>query len=193
MSLRPTSHLGRSAAVTLATVGLAGGLFAGLAGAANAQVQPAGYTTVDSCTSVSGSIHYSPGLRKLLQRQTSAVLSGTTSGCSDAFSGPMSGSGSFTAILSGKVSLAAENFSGTFTINWPGGTLNPSNGTLAVNAQGNQQYLVTGTVTGGADTGTVLSFGYLTTSQTGTGTKLHPVTSQQFVNTAPLALARNFG
>jgi hypothetical protein len=96
-------------------------------------------------------------------------------------------------VADNKASLAAENLTGTFTINWPGGTLNPSNGTLSVTAQGGNQYAVSGTVTSGADTGSVLSLGYLTTTQKGTGTKLHPVVSQQFVNTAPLALARNIG
>jgi len=195
MSLRHNVlRAGRPAALALTAVGIAGGLFAGLPAAADAAtLHPDGYTTVDSCSSVAGSIHFTPGLRKTYARQTSAVLTGTTSGCSDEFSGALPGSGSFSAVLSGKASLAAENFSGTFTINWPGGSLNPSNGTLGVQALGNHQYHVSGTVTSGADTGSVLSFGYLTTSQKGTGTKLHPVTSQQFVNTAPLALARNLG
>jgi hypothetical protein len=104
----------------------------------------------------------------------------------------MTGSGSLTAVLSGKASLAAENFAGTFTINWPS-ALNPSNGTLSVTAQGNHQYSVNGTITSGADTGAVLSLGYLTTTQKGTGTKAHPVVLQNFVNTSPLAVSRNFG
>jgi hypothetical protein len=198
MSLR--QHLStRRAAVAIASVGIAGSLFGGLAAAGNAVAatpsvhHPDGFVTVDSCTTVSGKITYSPGLRNTLLRQTSGVLTGTTSGCSDAFSGAMPGTGSFTAVLSGKASLAAENFGGTFTINWPGGTLNPSNGTLSVHALGNKQYSVNGTVTSGADTGSELSFGYVTTTQKGTGTKLHPVVSQHYVNTAPLGLARNIG
>jgi hypothetical protein len=194
MSLR--QHLSpRRTAVAIASLGIAGSLFGGLAAAGNAVAapvhEPRGFVTVDSCTSVSGKINYSPGLRKTLLRQTTGVLTGTTSGCSDVFNGAMPGTGSFTAVLSGKASLAAENFSGTFTINWPGGSLNPSNGTLAVHALGNKEYSVSGTVTSGADTGSELSLGYLTTTQKGSGTKLHPVVSQNYVNTAPLALARN--
>lgn len=197
MSLRQHLPTRRSAAVAIASVGIAGSLFGGLAAAGNAVAAPVqhpdGVVTVDSCTSVSGKITYSPGLRKLLARQTTGVLTGTTSGCSDSFSGSMPGNGSFTAVLSGKASLAAENFGGTFTINWPGGALNPSNGTLSVTALGNKQYSVTGTVTSGADLGSELSLGYVTTTQKGTGTKLHPVVSQSYVNTAPLALSRNGG
>jgi hypothetical protein len=199
MSLRQHLTTRRSATVALATVGIAGSLLGGLGAAGNAlaaapSVQhPDAFVTVDSCSSVSGAISFSPGLRKTFARSTTAVLSGTTAGCSDAFTGAMPGNGSFTAILSGRASLATENFTGTFTVNWPGGTLNPSNGTLGVVAQGNHQYSVSGTVTSGADTGSVLSLGYLTTTQKGTGTKLHPVVSQKFVNTAPLALARNNG
>lgn len=198
MSLRQHLHP-RRAAVAIASVGIAGSLFGGLAAAGNAvaatptTAHPDGYVAVDSCTTVSGKITYSPGLRKTLLRQTTGVLTGTTSGCSSAFTGPMSGTGSFTGVLSGKASLAAENFTGTFTINWPGGTLNPSNGNLSVHALGNKQYSVSGTVTSGADTGSVLSFGYVTTTQKGTGTKLHPVVSQHYVNTAPLALSENLG
>jgi hypothetical protein len=188
----------RSAAVALATVGIAGSVLGGLAAAGSAvaaapHAHPDGFVTVDSCTAVSGNITYSPGLRKVVARQVTGVLSGRVSGCSDGFSGAMAGTGSVTAVLSGKASLAAENFTGTFTINWPGGSLNPSNGTLNVRAVGAKQYAVSGTVTSGADTGSVLSFGYLTTTQKGIGGPVHPVVSQQFVNTSPLALARNFG
>lgn len=187
----------RRTALTLATAGVAGSLIAGFAGAGTAfaaPAQPASYSVVASCSSVSGAIHYSPGLRKALARNVTGVLSATTAGCSSAFTGAMSGSGTLTAILHGKASLAAENFSGTFTINWPASSgYNPSNGNLSVIAKGSHQYAVQGTVTSGYDTGAVVSLGYLTTSQKGNGTKAHPVTRQTFVNTSPLTLSRNLG
>lgn len=190
----------RRAAVAVATVGAAGSLLAGLAGAATASAatvhpaaHPNGTVTVDGCTSVSGSLNFTPGLRTTLARNTTAVLTATTAGCSDAFSGPMAGTGSLSEVLTGSASLAAENFSGTFTINWPGGSLAPSNGTVSVRAQGNHQYAMTGTVTSGADTGAFVQLGYLTTLNKGNGTKRHPVVAQQFVNTSQLSLTRNGG
>jgi hypothetical protein len=192
ISRRPS----RRTAVAIATAGVAGSLIAGFAGAGTALAAPAhpnGFSVVDSYSSVSGSINYAPGLRKALAHNVTGVLTATASGYSNAFNGPAAGNGSFTAILQGKATLASQNYSGTFTINWPAGTLNPSNGTLSVHSLGNHQYSVTGTVTSGADTGASLSFGYLTTSQKGTGTKAHPVTMQNFVNTSPLTLSRNFG
>ena len=74
---------------------------------------------IDSCTGVSGKITYSPGLVKVKKPLIHAVMTGTTSGCADIFNGPESGTGTFTAVLSGHANLSAENFSGTFTINWP--------------------------------------------------------------------------
>lgn len=198
MSLRQHFRPRRTASVAIATAGIAGSLIGGLALADSANAAPPvhhpnGYVTVDSCTGVSGKIAFTPGLRRVLLRQTTGILTGTTSGCSDAFTGPMTGNGSISAVLSGKASLNQENFTGTFTINWPGGHLNPSNGTLSVHALGNHQFSVNGTVTSGADTGSVLSLGYLTTAQQGTGLLGHPVVSQSYVNTSPLSLARNIG
>lgn len=121
------------------------------------------------------------------------ILSGTTSGCSDALTGPMSGTGTFTATMSGNASLAAENFTGTFAINWPASSgLNPSTGTLSV-TEANGVENVSGTVTGGADTGTALAMQYMITHNTGNGTKRHPVTAQTYTNTQSLNLSRNEG
>ena len=100
--------------------------------------------------------------------------------------------GSFSAVLSGTASLAAENFAGTFTINWPGGSLNPSNGTLTV-TEANGLETVSGSVTSGFDTGSAFATQYVITGQTGRGTALHPVTAQTYTNTQPLTLARNEG
>lgn len=195
MSLSRRSR--RTASVALATAGVAGSLIAGVAaagGASAAPAQPSGFSVIASCTSVAGSINYTPGLRQAAARNVSGVLTATTSGCSSAFTGAMSGTGTLTAIVSGKTNLGTENLSGTFTINWPASSgYNPSNGTLSLRSMGNHQYAVSGTVASGFDTGSVLSLGYLTTSQKGNGTKAHPVTRQNFVNTTPLSLSRNTG
>src|SRR5207244_3470510 len=81
-----------------------------------------GWVVTDTCTSVAGKITYSPGLRTSKLKAEHAVLTGTASGCSDIYTGGLSGTGTFTAILSGTASVNAENFSGTFTINWPAGS-----------------------------------------------------------------------
>jgi len=165
----------------------------GIAQASTAGHSVEGYVVVDSCTGVSGKITYSPGLRHTFVRAQHAVLTGTISGCADAFSGPIPGTGTFTAILSGNASLAAENFKGSFTINWPVGSgFNPSTGTLGVSDSGGVE-TISGTVTAGADTGTVLALQYVTTGNHGSGTKLHPVTSQTYTNTQSLTLSRNEG
>src|SRR5215831_2106218 len=62
-----------------------------------------------------------------------------------------------TAVMSGTANVNAENFSGTFTINWPAGSgFNPSNGNLTV-TEANGLENVSGTVTSGFDTGTALT------------------------------------
>jgi hypothetical protein len=185
----------RTALVTTAVAGasIAGAL--GLGGVAGASTGHAtrGFVTIDSCTSVFGKITYSPGLRKAVLKQVSAVLTGTTAGCADLFSGPIAGAGTFTAVLSGKADLAAENFSGTFTINWPAGSgFNPSDGSLSV-TESNGLENVSGTVASGFDTGTSFAMQYVTTGNTGTGTKAHPVTAQTYTNTQSLTLSRNTG
>ena len=194
---RSTARRIRSAAVAAVAsgAGLAGLL--GMCGIAHASTAahhlPAGYVTIDSCTGLAGKINYSPGLLTSTLRSVQAVMTGTTSGCSDLFNGPLSGTGTFTAVMSGKASVSAENFSGTFTINWPAGSgFNPSNGTLTVTESGGLE-TISGTVTSGFDTGTALSAQYVITGKTGRGTRLHPVTAQTYVNTQQLALARNEG
>lgn len=167
----------------------------GMAGAASASpaAHARGFVVIDSCTGVSGKIAYTPGLRKTVLKQVNAVLTGTTSGCSDIFNGPESGTGTITAVLSGKADLAAENFSGTFTINWPASSgFNPSNGNLTITDSAGLE-TVQGSVTSGFDTGTAFAMQYVTTGNKGTGTKAHPVTSQTYTNTQPLTLSRNEG
>ena len=191
---RSTARRVRAALVTTAVAGAGIAGLLGMGGAAQASThKAAGFVTIDSCTGVAGQITYSPGMRKTTFRKVSAVLTGTTSGCSDIFNGPISGTGTITAVLSGKADLASENFSGTFTINWPAGSgFNPSNGTMSVTDSSGLE-TVSGTVTSGFDTGTVFAMQYVTTGNTGAGTKAHPVTAQTYTNTQPLTLSRNEG
>jgi hypothetical protein len=196
---RPAARRARAALVTTAAAGAGLAALLGMGGAAQASTAaPAGHAingwvTIDTCTGVSGQIVYSPGLRKTRLKNQSAVLTGTTSGCSDIFSGAESGTGTITAVMSGKASLAAENFSGTFTINWPAGTgFNPSNGNLTV-TESNGLETISGAVTSGFDTGTAFALQYVITGKKGSGSALHPVVSQTYTNTQPLTLSRNEG
>jgi hypothetical protein len=194
ISLRPAARRARAALVTTAVAGagLAGVL--GMGGVAHAATHaPNGYVVIDSCTGVSGKITYSPGLVKVKKPLIHAVMTGTTSGCADIFNGPESGTGTFTAVLSGHANLSAENFSGTFTINWPAGSgFNPSNGNLTVTESSGLEN-VSGSVTSGFDTGTAFAMQYVTTGNKGLGTALHPVTAQTYTNTQSLTLSRNEG
>jgi hypothetical protein len=188
-------NVGRRVRAALVTTVAAGAGLAGLigigAGVAHAGVD--GFVVTDSCTSVAGKITYSPGLRTNTLKAEHAVLTGTTSGCSDLFNGALAGTGTFTALLSGTASVNAENFSGTFTINWPAGSgFNPSNGTLSV-TDANGVETISGTVTSGFDTGSPLALQYVTTHNTGRGTARKPVINQSFVNTQPLTLSKNTG
>ena len=194
ISLRPAARRARTALVTTAVAGagLAGVL--GMGGAAHAATHaPNGYVVIDSCTGVSGKIVYSPGMVKYKKPLIHAVMTGTTSGCADIFSGAVGGTGTFTAVLSGHANLSNENFGGTFTINWPAGSgWNPSNGNLTV-TESNGLENVSGSVTSGFDTGTVFAMQYVVTGSTGRGTALHPVTAQTYTNTQSLTLSRNEG
>jgi hypothetical protein len=192
---RPRARQIRAAAVTAAAAGASVAGLLGVGGIAQAATvsRPAGYIVVDTCTGLAGKITYSPGLRTSTRRTVKAVMTGTTSGCSDVFDGALSGTGTFTATMKGKVSLKAENFSGTFTINWPASSgFNPSDGTLTVTDSSGTE-TISGTVTSGFDTGTVLSSQYVITGKKGQGTKKHPVTRQSYTNTQALNLSRNEG
>jgi len=194
ISLRPAARRARTALVTTvaAGAGLAGVL--GMGGVAHAASHgPNGFVVIDSCTGVSGKIIYTPGIVKVAKRNVQAVLTGTTSGCSDIFTGAVGGTGTLTAVMHGTVNLSAENFSGTFTINWPAGSgWNPSNGSLTV-TEANGLENVSGSVISGFDTGTEFAMQYVITGQTGRGTALHPVTAQTYTNTQSLTLSRNEG
>ena len=194
ISLRPAARRARAALVTTvaASAGVAGLL--GMGGTAHAATHSVnGWVVIDNCTGLAGNISYSPGLLKASSRSVQAVMTGTTSGCSDVFSGPLSGTGTFTAVMTGKARLGAESFSGTFTINWPAGSgFNPSNGTLTV-TESNGLETISGSVTSGFDTGTALGGQYVFTGKTGSGTRAHPVKAQTYTNTQPLTLSRNEG
>jgi hypothetical protein len=187
-------HRVRTALVTTvaAGAGLAGLL--GIAGTASASTgHTNGFVVVTSCTSVSGKITYTPGLRNTVLKKETAVLTGTVSGCSNIDTGAIAGTGQITALLSGTADKNAENFSGTFTINWPAGSgFNPSNGTLTV-TDSNGLENVSGAVSSGFETTAPVAMQYVVTSSKGLGTKLHPITSQNYINTQSLTLSENTG
>jgi hypothetical protein len=193
---RSTARRFRTALVTTVAAGAGAAALLGMGSVAPASAAAhgaRGYVVIDTCTGVSGKISYSPGMRRTVLRSVHAVLTGTTSGCSDLFQGAISGTGTITAIMSGKADKAAENFGGTFTINWPAGSgFNPSNGTLSV-TESNGLENVSGTVTSGFDTGTAFAMQYVITGSKGSGTRQHPVTSQSYTDTQALTLSRNEG
>jgi hypothetical protein len=196
MTQRFTARRVRAALVTTVAAGAGVAGLLGMSGAAQASTvghSVNGYVVIDTCTGVAGSISYSPGIVKVKDRTVQAVMTGTTSGCSDIFNGAESGTGTFTAVMSGKVNLSTENFSGTFTINWPASSgFNPSNGNLTV-TESNGVENVSGSVTSGFDTGTVLSMQYVTTHNTGKPRSKKGVTAQAYTNTQALSLSRNEG
>ncbi len=192
----------RTALLSAATVGAGLAGLLGVGGVAHAStahaahaghVRPDGWVVVTTCTGVSGKITYSPGLRTSKVKAETAVLTGTTSGCSNIFTGAMSGTGTITATLSGNASANAENFSGTFTINWPAGSgFNPSNGNLTI-SEANGVETVSGAVSSGFETGSPVQMQYVISGQKGKGTAGHLITSQSYVNTQALTLSQNEG
>ena len=177
------NRAGRARRFTVAAVAVA----AALGGSTAANAAARGISVREQCATVAGHISEKPGLLSTA-RPMNAVLRATTTGCSDPFTGPSAGDGSFTAALKGKVRLAAENFSGTFTIRWPAGSgLNPSTGTLTVTESAGIE-TVNGTVTAGALAGSPIHLAFRTTASTGMGTQRHPVTGQAFASTKPLQL-----
>ena len=195
-----TKHLAarrvRTALVTTVAAGAGLASLLGMGGAASASTSHAninGWVVYTSCTGASGKITYSPGLRSTKLKTEHAVLTGTTSGCSNIFDGALSGTGTITAVLSGTASKAAENFSGTVTINWPASSgYNPSNGNVTV-TESNGLETVSGTVTSGFETGAEFAMQYVITGGKGSGTKAHPVVSQTYTNTQALTLSVNTG
>lgn len=178
----------------VATAGAAA--LAGIVGAGTAQAAtqaPAGWVSVMQCSGASGSIAYSPGIYGTTAHSTSAALSATLTGCSDAYGGVYSDTGHLSVSLSGKSSKASGTLSGTFVINWPASSgFNPSVGTATLN-YANNTLTLGGTTSSGAWTGSYVSDSMLITGHKGAGTKLHRITQQSFVNTTPLTAQENFG
>jgi hypothetical protein len=183
----------RAALVTTAVAGagLSGVLGTGIADASTGHGD--GYAVYTSCTGVSGTIHINPGLHASKARTVKEALSSTLSGCSNIFSGPMPGSGTFTAIMSGTATYKTQNLSGTFTINWPAASgYNPSNGTLS-ETESNGVETVSGTVTSGFETDAYFALQYAITGHTGKPTSTMGVTAETLVNTQALTLSENTG
>jgi hypothetical protein len=190
MTTTTTTKIRRRAALAIATGAVA---VAGLA-ATGAGPADASYSNVESCTGVSGLVTHSPGLLKTTARSQRSVFTGTLTGCSGV-NGAQSGSGTVTIIASGSSSNSSINETGTVTVNWPTSTgLNPSNGKVTLRRTDSTAPIsVSGSVTSGAYTGSVLSTDLLVTSHNGYGTKAHPITRQRVVNTTPFAAKVNFG
>ena len=192
---RPAARRGRAAlaATAVAGAGLAGLLGVGGVAHASTTAHPDGWVVYTSCTGVSGNISISPGLHAAKARNVREVLTGTTSGCSNIFSGAMSGTGTFTAIMSGSATYTAQNLSGTFTINWPAGSgYNPANGTLSA-TESNGVETVSGSVTSGFETGAEFTLQYVITGHTGKPRSTKGVTAETYTNTQPLNLLENTG
>jgi hypothetical protein len=160
------------------------------ASAGTAQAAPAGYVVVARCSGLSGSVTYSPALRKKA-KVVHETITGTLTGCSGQGM-TLSGSGSFSASLTGSASTLANNEHGTFVINWPS-FYNPTTGNISTVGPSSSQYTASGQDTGGAFTGGVLGAGWFVTGQTLAGKKHNQVAAETFVNTLPLAIKVNFG
>jgi hypothetical protein len=187
-----TTTIRRRAAFAIATGTVAVASLAA-AGAANA-AQPAGFSPVQSCTGLTGSISYSPGLLTTKARTVHSVVTGTLTGCSG-LNGAEGGTGTVTIVASGSSSTHSIVQTGTITVNWPSGSgLNPSNGTVTLRRSATTSpFSVSGSFTSGAYTGAEVSSSLLVTTHTGKGTTAHPITRQNYVNTAPLVASENFG
>ena len=171
-----------AAAATVATVAFIG-----------ATPASAGYSAVEYCTGLNGTITYSRGLTGTAKTQQ-AVLTGTLTGCSG-YNGAQAGTGTITALLSGASKVGSVVETGNATINWPASSgLNPSNAKLTLRqSTSDGPILVQGQVASGAFTNSVLSSSLQPVSHTGTGTKAHPLKAQSVVNTTPFAAKVNFG
>jgi hypothetical protein len=166
---------------------------AAVASASLAGTAQAGYSTVEQCTSLSGSVHYAPALKNRAGAVTETVT-GTISGCSG-INGAQAGEGTFFAQLSAPAaSRTSNNESGTFVINWPASSgLNPTTGRISTIGPNAGLYLVQGQDTGGAFASAVLSSSWVVTGQTLGGKKHNQVLAETFTNALPLQLKVNFG
>jgi len=183
-------RIARTAAAAAALTAVA---VAGAPAAQAAPVHAAGFSTVQSCTSVSGKITYGKGLTKTVKTHHS-VLTGTVAGCTG-LNGAQSGTGTISGALVGKSSYKSVNETGTVTVNWPAGSgFNPSNAAVTLRETSkNGVITIGGTITSGAFTGARFSTSLLPVSHKGSGSKAHPLKSQTLVNTEPLVVSRNLG
>lgn len=175
-----------------ATVAAAGAAATTLA-FANVAPASAAYTAVESCTGLAGTISYSPGLTSTAKTQQ-ATFVGTLTGCSG-YNGAQPGTGTVTALLTGRSKVGAVVETGTATVNWPASSgLNPSNASLTIRQSAAGGVItVQGTVVSGAYTGSLLSSNLLPFASSGTGTTSHPLKTQSVVNTSPFVAKVNFG
>src|SRR3954454_10903746 len=160
------------------------------ASAGSAQAAPRGYVVVAQCSGFSGSITYTPALRKRA-KAVQEIITGTLSGCT-AEGMVLSGTGTFSATLSGTAGTQVNNEHGTFVINWPS-FFNPTTGNLSTVGPSSSQYPAPGSHTAGAFTGGVLGAGWFVTGQTLTGRKHNQVAAETFVNTKPITISQNLG
>ncbi len=158
----------------------------------HAQAHPDGWTAVESCTSVAGTIQFVPGLAKALHAE-SAILTATLNGCS-LDGNPVSGQGTLSAVLSGKADVAAQGLSGTYTISWPAGEgLNASNGSVKLTGPSSNVVSFGGTGTSGAFTGLPAQTALFLTGHQGKGTAKSRITSESFISSQPLQVLENLG
>jgi hypothetical protein len=174
----------------LASLALAAAALVSATGGSAQAAAPRGYVVVAQCTGFSGTITYTPALRKKV-KSVNEVISGTLSGCSGQGM-VLPGTGSFSATLSGNATTLANNEHGTFVINWPS-FYNPTVGNLSTTGPAVGQYTASGSDTAGAFTGGVLGAGWLVTGQTLTGKKHNQVAAETFVNTKPITISQNLG
>jgi hypothetical protein len=182
----------RPLAVTALGVALVG--VGGVAAPASATAVPAAFATVESCTAVTATATYNPGLTPTARNQT-ITLSGTLSGCTDRTGAAQPGAGTINGVLTGSSRVGAVSGRGNVTINWPASSgLNPSTGTLGLTgpAAGNT-FALSGTFTSGAYTGSLVGTTFVVARTTGSGTNRRPVTGHGFTNTLPLTVRQNLG
>jgi hypothetical protein len=166
---------------------------AAVASASLAGTAQAGYSTVEQCTGVAGTINYTPGLKAKPHAMT-ATITATLTGCSGQ-NGAQAGTGTFFAQLSSpNASATANNETGTFVVNWPAASgLNPTTGSVSLLGPNATAYTLQGADHAGAYASGVLSSALAITGQTLGTARKHPIIAQTFVNTLPLAIKVNFG
>lgn len=187
-----TRRARRLAGAALAAGAAVAGIAAGISPATAATVHPDGWFAIQTCTSVTGSLQFQPGLQTKAHTQT-ALLNATLDGCS-LDGNAAAGQGTLTAVLNGSASTTVQSLSGTYTINWPAAEhLNPSTGNVTLSGPNANVLTFGGTGTGGAFTGLPVRTALFISGHTGAGSKHNPITNETFVNTMPLQVTENLG